>query len=107
DAFFADVAQNEVPLQRIGTPEDIAYAALYLASQMSSFVPGQTINVSGVLRQVAEIHTHPAAILQNRTARLITGCLQDHLQAAFLPSPPDIGWFAAQRGFFHIPPHGA
>ena len=49
DAFFDDVAQKEVPLQRIGTPEDIAYAALYLASEMSSFVTGQTINVSGGL----------------------------------------------------------
>jgi NAD(P)-dependent dehydrogenase (short-subunit alcohol dehydrogenase family) len=49
DAFFADVAKNEVPLQRIGTPQDIAGAALYLASDLASFVTGATINVSGGL----------------------------------------------------------
>jgi len=49
DAFFADVARKEVPLQRIGTPQDIAGAALYLASDLSSYVTGATINVSGGL----------------------------------------------------------
>jgi len=49
DAFFADVARNEVPLQRIGTPQDIAGAALYLASELSSYVTGGTITVSGGL----------------------------------------------------------
>jgi NAD(P)-dependent dehydrogenase (short-subunit alcohol dehydrogenase family) len=35
------------PLGRIGTPEDIAQAALYLASDASSFVTGTTLVVDG------------------------------------------------------------
>ena len=35
------------PLGRIGTPEDIAYAALYLASDESSFVTGSELVVDG------------------------------------------------------------
>ena len=38
---------DELPLKRAGTPEDIAFAALYLASDESSFVTGAAINVDG------------------------------------------------------------
>jgi NAD(P)-dependent dehydrogenase (short-subunit alcohol dehydrogenase family) len=38
---------KKTPLQRIGTPEDIAGAALFLASELSSFVTGQALYVSG------------------------------------------------------------
>ena len=38
---------NEIPLKRGGTPEDVADTALYLASDLSSYVSGQTINVCG------------------------------------------------------------
>jgi 3-oxoacyl-[acyl-carrier protein] reductase len=47
DAFFADIAQKDVPLQRIGTPEDIAGVALFLASGLSSYVTGVHILVTG------------------------------------------------------------
>jgi NAD(P)-dependent dehydrogenase (short-subunit alcohol dehydrogenase family) len=43
--FLADAAER--PLGRIGTPEDIAQAALYLASEASSFVTGTTLVVDG------------------------------------------------------------
>jgi NAD(P)-dependent dehydrogenase (short-subunit alcohol dehydrogenase family) len=43
--FLAQAAQR--PLQRIGRPEDIAQAALYLASDASSFVTGTTLVVDG------------------------------------------------------------
>jgi len=45
DRFLAEAAQR--PLQRIGKPEDIAQAALYLASDASSFVTGTTLVVDG------------------------------------------------------------
>ena len=38
---------NKIPLRRGGTPEDVANTALYLASDLSSFVSGQTIHVCG------------------------------------------------------------
>ena len=44
--FFAALGKK-VPLQRVGTPEDIGNAALYLASELGSFVTGQALFVSG------------------------------------------------------------
>ena len=38
-----------VPLGRIGVPEDIAHAALFLASPMASYITGATIDVNGGL----------------------------------------------------------
>jgi len=38
---------NKIPLRRGGTPEDVANTALYLASELSSYVSGQTIHVCG------------------------------------------------------------
>jgi NAD(P)-dependent dehydrogenase (short-subunit alcohol dehydrogenase family) len=38
---------KRVPLHRLGEPEDIANAALFLASDMSSWITGQTLVVDG------------------------------------------------------------
>jgi len=38
---------RQVPLGRVGRPEDVAYAVLYLASDESSFVTGSEIRVDG------------------------------------------------------------
>jgi len=38
---------NKIPLKRGGTPGDVANTALYLASDLSSYVSGQTIHVCG------------------------------------------------------------
>ena len=35
------------PLRRIGKPEDVAQAAVFLASDAASFITGQTLSVSG------------------------------------------------------------
>lgn len=40
DAKFRDYVRRMTPLGRLGQPEDIAHAALYLASDESSFVTG-------------------------------------------------------------------
>lgn len=36
-----------IPLKRGGTPEDVANACVFLASDMSAYVTGQTLNVDG------------------------------------------------------------
>jgi 3-oxoacyl-[acyl-carrier protein] reductase len=38
---------SKIPLKRGGTPEDVANTALFLASDLSSYVTGQTIHVCG------------------------------------------------------------
>ena len=38
---------NDIPMKRGGTPEDVANAALFLASDLSQYVTGQTLNVCG------------------------------------------------------------
>jgi 3-oxoacyl-[acyl-carrier protein] reductase len=47
DAEMAANLQAAIPLKRLGTPEDIAYAMLYIASDQAAFVTGQTIVVDG------------------------------------------------------------
>ena len=39
----------QIPLKRFGAPEDIAYAACFLASDESSFITGATLDVNGGL----------------------------------------------------------
>jgi cyclopentanol dehydrogenase len=47
DPGLRDERLNRVPLRRIGTPEDIAYGVLYLASDESSFVTGSELVIDG------------------------------------------------------------
>ena len=46
-----DIAEvvDSTPLMRIGTPADVANAALFLASDSASFITGDVLNVSGGL----------------------------------------------------------
>ncbi|MFK8037077.1 MAG: 3-oxoacyl-[acyl-carrier-protein] reductase [Crocinitomicaceae bacterium] len=39
--------RDSIPLKRGGTPQDVANATVFLASEMSAYVSGQTINVCG------------------------------------------------------------
>jgi 3-oxoacyl-[acyl-carrier protein] reductase len=44
---YAEAMRRSVPLGRLGTPRDVAYACLYLASDEAAFVTGTTIVVDG------------------------------------------------------------
>ncbi|HET6565432.1 MAG TPA: SDR family oxidoreductase, partial [Xanthomonadales bacterium] len=37
----------EIPLQRLGQPDDIAATVAFLASPMGSYITGQVIHVNG------------------------------------------------------------
>jgi 3-oxoacyl-[acyl-carrier protein] reductase len=62
DAFFAALCKKEVPLGRMGKPEDIAGPALFLASGLSDYVTGQIIYAAGgqpILAQAATFLSAP------------------------------------------------
>lgn len=44
---FIEYAAKEIPVQRVGQPEDIAHTTSFLASEGAGFVSGQTIYVAG------------------------------------------------------------
>jgi len=53
--FFAEVGKSVAPMQRVGTPEEVAGAALFLASDLSSYVTGDRILVGGGAPLVARL----------------------------------------------------
>jgi NAD(P)-dependent dehydrogenase (short-subunit alcohol dehydrogenase family) len=46
EAMIAQAA-GEVPLQRLGRPEEVAWAVVFLASDRANFITGETLYVSG------------------------------------------------------------
>ncbi len=44
---YREVLANRLPLKRLGTPDDVADVVLFLASDESSYLTGQSINVTG------------------------------------------------------------
>jgi 2-hydroxycyclohexanecarboxyl-CoA dehydrogenase len=48
-AKVIDAMRRAVPMRRLGTPEDIAVAVAFLASDRAGFITGQTLSVSGGL----------------------------------------------------------
>jgi 3-oxoacyl-[acyl-carrier protein] reductase len=51
DKQKAEISQH-IPAQRFGTPEDIAAAAIYLASNEAGYMTGQTLHVNGGMAMV-------------------------------------------------------
>jgi 3-oxoacyl-[acyl-carrier protein] reductase len=44
---FRQNALKVIPLGRIGTPEDVAHAVAFLASEEASYITGHVLNVNG------------------------------------------------------------
>ena len=55
DVFFAALGKK-VPMQRAGTPEDMAGAALFLASELSAYITCETLYVTGGLPQLPQVN---------------------------------------------------
>ena len=47
DPKTVDSWRESIPLKRGGTPEDVANACVFLGSDMSAYITGQTLNVDG------------------------------------------------------------
>ncbi len=46
---FRQNAVKQIPLGRVGSPEDVAHAVAYLASEEASYITGHVLNVNGGL----------------------------------------------------------
>jgi 3-oxoacyl-[acyl-carrier protein] reductase len=46
---FKQNAVQQIPLGRVGSPEDVAHAVAYLASEEASYITGHVLNVNGGL----------------------------------------------------------
>jgi 3-oxoacyl-[acyl-carrier protein] reductase len=44
--YIDDLAAS-IPMKKLGTPEDVGYAMLFLASDEAAYITGQTIVVDG------------------------------------------------------------
>jgi 3-oxoacyl-[acyl-carrier protein] reductase len=47
DDELLDIIAKGIPLGRLGKPDDIAHAVLFMLSDLASFVTGQILPVSG------------------------------------------------------------
>ena len=47
DDKFKEVIVSKIPAARLGEPEDIANAVLFLTSAISDYVNGETMHVNG------------------------------------------------------------
>ena len=64
DALFNGISMTEVPLNRMGTPEDIAGVALFFASDLSAYVTGNLMYVCGGM---GEIYSHKQSFINGNT----------------------------------------
>jgi 3-oxoacyl-[acyl-carrier protein] reductase len=47
DEKFKEIILSKIPSARLGSPKDIANAVLFLASDQSNYINGETIHVNG------------------------------------------------------------
>ena len=48
-AFDAEAIRKLVPMQRAGTPEEVADLVAFLASEKAAYISGQVISINGAL----------------------------------------------------------
>jgi 2-hydroxycyclohexanecarboxyl-CoA dehydrogenase len=48
-AKMVEALRRAVPMRRLGRPEDVAAAVVFLASDTAGYITGQTLSVSGGL----------------------------------------------------------
>jgi 3-oxoacyl-[acyl-carrier protein] reductase len=51
DSDFRKLYEAQAPLGRVGLPEDVAYTAVFLASDEAGWITGQSLQLSGGFRQ--------------------------------------------------------
>ncbi len=53
-------------------------------------------------REFLHVHAHATTILQHKSFEAVARGAQDHVEAAFLSRPPDVGGFPAQGGLVQV-----
>jgi len=64
ESLLSGIAAHEVPLGRVGTAEDIAGPALFLASDLSSYITGLCLYVGG---GIGYVYSHQQSFLLGKT----------------------------------------
>jgi len=64
DSLLKGIAGHEVPMGRIGKPEDIAGPALFLASELSSYITGLCLYVAG---GIGYVYSHAQSFILGKT----------------------------------------
>ena len=64
DTLLSGIAAHEVPLGRVGTPDDIAGPALFLASDLSAYITGLCLYVGG---GIGYIYSHAQSYILGKT----------------------------------------
>lgn len=63
-SLLSGIAGHEVPMGRIGKTEDIAGPALFLASELSSYITGLCLYVAG---GIGYVYSHPQSFILGKT----------------------------------------
>ena len=64
DSILKGIAAHEVPMGRIGKPEDIAGPAVFLASDLSSYITGLCLYVGG---GIGYVYSHAQSFILGKT----------------------------------------
>ena len=44
---YKDILKSRIPMDRFGSPDDIANTVIFLSSKLSDYITGETIHVNG------------------------------------------------------------